>query len=291
MSLTLKKAQRKQVKLKLNLSAPSGGGKTYSALRLAKGLVGDWSKIAVIDTENNSSNLYTHLGDFSSIDLEPPFAPEKIIEAIDLCVKSGIKCIIIDSSTHEWNCLLEENELLGITSFKGNTWAAWSKTAPRHNRFINAVLQCSAHVITCTRSKTETVQEGSKVKKIGIKDMQKEGWEYDFTVSLNIDRDSHLAIASKDRTNLFEGTQPFLITEETGQKIKEWCEDGAINYKLLAQNAGSAEEVNSLIKEVNEKLEGQEQLQIKLLIKKRADELGLILDEVSKTFAVFELEA
>ena len=50
--LQLKKATRKQVKLRLNISAPSGAGKTMSALRMAKGICGDWSKVAVIDTEN-----------------------------------------------------------------------------------------------------------------------------------------------------------------------------------------------------------------------------------------------
>ena len=224
--LQLKKATRKQVKLRLNLSAPSGAGKTYSALLMAKGLVGDWGKIAVIDTENGSASLYSHLGDFSVIDLEPPFSPERYIQAIDICIEAGIECVIIDSSTHEWTTLLEENELLAQTSFRGNTWAAWSKSTPRHDRFVNKVLHCPMHVITCTRSKTETVQEGGKVKKVGMKDQQREGWEYELTVSLNIDRDTHHATPSKDRTNLFEGGKPFIITEKTGEKIKKWCESG-----------------------------------------------------------------
>jgi hypothetical protein len=233
--LQLKKATRKQVKLKLNLSAPSGAGKTMSALRMAYGMTGDWSKIAVIDTENGSASLYSHLGDFNVIDLTPPFQPEKYIEAINLCYKSGIEVIIIDSSSHEWSTLLEENETLAHTSFRGNTWAAWSKSTPRHDRFISAVLHTPVHIITCTRSKTETVQEGGKVKKVGMKDNQREGWEYELTVSLNIDRDTHFATPSKDRTNLFEGKQPFLITEETGKKIIEWCESG-VNEIQVAIN-------------------------------------------------------
>jgi hypothetical protein len=234
--LQLKKAQRKQVKLRLNLSAPSGAGKTMSALKIAKGLCNDWSKVAVIDTENGSASLYSHLGDFNIIDLQPPFTPEKYIEAINICTLAGMEVIIIDSSTHEWNCLLEENELLAQASFRGNTWSAWSKTTPRHDRFVNAVLNCTSHVITCTRSKMETIQEGGKVKKVGMKDMQREGWEYELTVSLNIERDTHLATASKDRTNLFEGQLPFLITEETGKLIKQWCESGIdINSFILDQ--------------------------------------------------------
>jgi len=67
MSIQLKKATRKQVKLRLGLSAVSGGGKTMSALLLAYGMTNDWAKIAVIDTENGSASLYNHLGDFNTI--------------------------------------------------------------------------------------------------------------------------------------------------------------------------------------------------------------------------------
>lgn len=225
--MELKKASRKQVKLRLNISAPSGAGKTYSALLMAKGLVGDWSKVAVIDTENESASLYSNLGDFNVINLTE-YAPEKYIEAINTCVAAGMECIILDSTTHEWATLIEENELLAQSKFKGNTWSAWSKTTPRHDRFIQAVLQCPAHVITCTRSKTETVMgDDRKVRKVGMKDVQREGWEYELTVSLNIERDTHCATPSKDRTNLFEGKNPFVITEATGIAIKNWCESGS----------------------------------------------------------------
>ena len=229
MALQLKKATRKQVKLRLNISAPSGAGKTYSALRMAYGIVGNWDKIAVIDTENRSASLYSHLGDFFTIDLTPPFSPERYIEAIKACEAGGIECCIIDSSSHEWNgaggCI-EINDTLAQTKYKGNSWSAWNETTPKHDRFVNTVLQSPMHIITCTRSKTETIQEGGRVKKVGMKDIQREGWEYELTVSLNLDRDSHLATPSKDRTGLFEGKIPFLITEKTGEEIKAWCETG-----------------------------------------------------------------
>lgn len=227
--MVLQKATRKKTKLRLNLSAPSGAGKTYSALLMAKGLVGDWEKIAVIDTENGSASLYEHLGPFNAIELVPPFTPERYREAIQTCVQAGMECIIIDSSSHEWSgpggCL-EINDGLAASKFKGNTWAAWSETNPRHDAFLSSVLHCPVHVITCTRSKTETIQEGGKIKKLGMKDVQRDGWEYELTVSLSLDRDTHKAIASKDRTELFEGRDPFVITEKTGEEIREWCETG-----------------------------------------------------------------
>src|ERR1700750_723736 len=101
--MELKVATRKQVKLRLGLSAVSGGGKTYSALLLAKGLVGDWSKIAVIDTENESASLYAHLGQYNTITLTAPFTPERYVEAIKACEAGGMECIVVDSITHEWD--------------------------------------------------------------------------------------------------------------------------------------------------------------------------------------------
>lgn len=225
--MQLRKAERKAVKLKLNISAPSGAGKTMSALRMAKGLVGDWSKIGVVDTENGSASLYSHLGDFNIIDMQPPFTPEKYIEAIDVCINAGMQVVILDSSSHEWSTLLEENQKLADAKYRGNTWSAWSVTTPRHDRFINKILQSPVHIIACTRSKTQTVMgEDKKVKKVGMKDQQRENWEYDYTVSMEIDRDTHNAYPSKDRTRLFEGNAPFLITEETGEMIRKWCESG-----------------------------------------------------------------
>lgn len=228
--MQLQKATRKKSKLRLNISGPAGSGKTYSALLMAKGLVGNWEKIAVIDTENGSASLYDHLGPFQALDLQAPFSPERYIEAIETCVKAGMECIIMDSSSHEWSgqggCI-EINEQLAQSKFKGNTWSAWSQTTPRHDAFVQRVLQCPIHVITCTRSKMETVMtDDKKVKKLGMKDIQREGWEYELTVSLLLDRDTHTAIASKDRTELFEGKDPFVITEKTGEQIRKWCEQG-----------------------------------------------------------------
>lgn len=228
--MQLQQAKRQRVKLRLNLSGPAGSGKTMSALKMAYGITGDWSKIGVIDSENGSASLYAHLGPFNVINLAPPFTPERYTEAINALVAGGMEIGIIDSSSHEWSgtggCL-ESNDALAQSKFKGNTWAAWNETTPRHDRFVSSVLQCPIHIITCTRSKMETIQEGGKVKKLGMKDIQRENWEYDLTVSLSIDRDTHKAVPSKDRTNVFEGKDPFIITEETGRLIKAWCETGA----------------------------------------------------------------
>lgn len=98
--MNLRTAQRKQAKIKLALQEPSGSGKTFSSLLLASGLT-DWSKIAVIDTENHSADLYADLGQYNVLQLSQPFTPERYIKAIETCEQANMEVIIIDSISQE----------------------------------------------------------------------------------------------------------------------------------------------------------------------------------------------
>ena len=109
--------------------------------------------------------------------------------------------------------------------FRGNTWAAWNETTPRHRKLTDKILTCSMHIICTMRSKTETVQgEGKKILKLGMKSEQRDGTDYEFTVVLDLTHDGHTATASKDRTKLFD--QPELISEETGKRLLNWLNSG-----------------------------------------------------------------
>lgn len=237
MSFTIQKAQRKKAKLRIGLSGPSGSGKTYSALLLASGIASSWDKILLIDTENGSGELYSDLGEYNVITLEAPYTPERYIEAIQAGEDAGMEVIIIDSTSHEWEgkggCL-EINERLASAKFKGNTWAAWSETTPRHQRFISAITTSTCHIVTTARSKTDMMQtEDKKVKKVGMKEIQREGFEYELTANFTIDREGHYAIASKDRTGLFIERDPFVITQDTGTELIDWNNGGSINIAQL----------------------------------------------------------
>ena len=74
--------------MRLALQGASGSGKTYSSLLIAYGMTGDWSKVAVIDSENGSADLYAHLGDYRVLTLEN-YAPETYVEAIGICEQAG----------------------------------------------------------------------------------------------------------------------------------------------------------------------------------------------------------
>ncbi|MFP0544393.1 AAA family ATPase [Acinetobacter baumannii] len=226
------KAERKKAKLKLNLNGASGSGKTYSALVLASSL---GKKIAVIDTENESASLYANEFNFDTLPLKPPYSPERFAGAIHAAHNMGYEVLIIDSASHEWigtgGCLEINDE--AAKRFKGNTWSAWSETTPRHRKFIDAILQTDMHIITTTRAKTETVQgEKGKVIKLGMKAEQREGYEYELTVSLDMLHENKFAIPTKDRTKLFNPAGE-VITKETGEKLIAWLNDGRSQEEAL----------------------------------------------------------
>lgn len=227
MTLTLKKAVRQQTKLKVGVFGPSGSGKTYSALLLASGLA-DWSKIAVIDTENGSADLYAQLGEYNTLTLSAPFSPERYIEAIQTCEKAGMDVIVIDSVSHEWD---GTGGCLEIVDQLGGQFQHWKKVTPRHNKFIQAILQSPCHVITTARKKQdyamETENGKTKVTKVGLKEVTREGFEYELTLAFDLNI-KHLASASKDRTGLFMDNPEFIITKETGETLKKWVSDGVV---------------------------------------------------------------
>jgi len=225
--MQLRKATRKKAKIRLGLSAVSGGGKTFSALLIAKGICDDWSKVAIIDSENISADLYAHLGDFNVLPMVAPFSPEKYIEAIRACEKAGMEVIIVDSITHEWD---GKGGCLEIVESLGGKYQDWAKVTPRHQAFIEAIIQSPSHIITTVRRKQdyEMIKDGSgkvKVEKGGLREITREGFEYELTINLELDTKNN-ATVSKDRTGLFMGKPAFLPTEQTGRLIQHWCDQG-----------------------------------------------------------------
>ena len=219
--MQLQQASKKRAKIKMALQGPSGSGKTYSALLIAYGITNDWSSIAVIDTENHSANLYAHLGKYNVLNIDAPFTPEKFIQAIKLCESAGMKTLILDGISGEWESILDIH-----ANMTGNSFTNWSKLTPRHNEFVQNILQSPLHIIATIRTKQDYVlqeKNGKQVpEKVGLKAITREGMDYEFTIVLDIDIKHH-ATASKDRTQLFIDKPEFTITSDTGAKILQWC--------------------------------------------------------------------
>ena len=228
--MKLEQATRSNSSMRLAIHGCSGGGKTYSALQLAKGLTKN-NQIAVIDTEAGSAALYSNLTSFKVLRLEQPFTPERFIEAITICENAGCDVIIIDSLSHAWEGAGGILEIHG--HMPGNSFANWSKVMPKQNSLIQKILTSSSHIIATLRAKQDYLIDQSNgkmtIQKVGLKPVQKEGIDYEFTLAFDMDM-HHKASASKDRTGLFIDKDPFVITPQTGIKIKEWCNQTPTNH-------------------------------------------------------------
>lgn len=225
-----RKAEKKKTKLRLAISGVSGSGKTVGALTIAKALS---DKVAVINTETGSGDIYSGKFQYDVCDIITPFTPERYIQAIKGADKEGYEVIIIDSLSHEWSGeggVLEMVDLAAKATSSKNSYSAWKDITPRHNRLVETILQSKAHIIVTLREKAAyEMQQNDRGKmvpiKLGLAPVQREGLEYEFTTWFNLSIDGHIATASKDRTGLFDGRH-FVIDETTGADLLKWLEDG-----------------------------------------------------------------
>ena len=225
MAIGFQKAKREQVWLKVLLSGASGSGKSYSALKIATGIAKECgSGIAYIGTEGSRNKYYADEFDYDLLELEEPFECEKYIEAIDAAVEAGYKVLIIDSMTHEWKWLNDVHDKM-----PGNSFTNWGKLKPRHHKFMDKVLNSPIHIIATARGKDDWVLEdknGKQVpKKVGMGQQQDKDISYEYTVSLMIAQDTHVASADKDNTKLFDGRFE-VLTEKDGVRLYEWANKG-----------------------------------------------------------------
>jgi len=238
-----RKAERRKAKLRLAIDGPSGSGKTLSSLLISYGITGDWSKIAVIDTERGSGDLYVGtkipgtaetVGEYLIVTMEPPFSPQAYCETIWAAEKENIEVLIIDSLSHAWSGAggaLDMVDKANKASRSGNSFAAWREVTPAHNQLIDSIIGAPFHVIATMRTKTAyEIQENDKGKKVPIKigmaPEQRSGVEYEFTAVLDLSVEGHIAVSAKDRTQLFDGN-PHIPSADTGKRLLAWLEQGS----------------------------------------------------------------
>lgn len=223
-----RKATKTQSRLRLALIGPSGSGKTYSALTIASYL-GD--SIAVIDSEHGSASKYADLFQFDTCELTS-FHPQNYINAIQAAAEYDV--LIIDSLSHAWmgrDGTLEQVDRVAKRLQYSNSFAAWRDVTPLHNQLVDTMLSCPSHLIVTMRSKTEYVVEtnekGKAVpKKIGMAPVQRDGLEYEFDVSGELNLDNELII-SKSRCSSLAGQVIAKPGEQIALVLKDWLNDGA----------------------------------------------------------------
>lgn len=251
MSFTLRPAVRENVPLLIGLAGGTGSGKTYSAMRLAKGLAGS-QRFAVIDTESGRAKAYADDFAFDQGELIAPFTPDsyaKAILAVDAMKKYPV--IVVDSTSHEYAgdggvLDMQEEELdrmAGSDHAKREAckMASWVKPKMAHKAFMTKLLQIRSHLILCFRAepKTEMKKEGGKwvvQPKQGLTGL--DGWfptceknmPYELTdyFLLMADRPGvpHPIKLMEKHKILFPADRA--ITEVAGEKLAEWARGGSV---------------------------------------------------------------
>ena len=266
MAFQVKKAKREKIYVKVALMAPSGGGKTYGALRLSKGMAaeikketGKDAKILLANTEQKRGYYYANEFDYDIVDIDAPHEPEKYVDLINFAVEEGYDILIIDSSSHEWE---GKGGCLELQQKAGGTYQAWGKVTPRHNKFINAIADSPIHIIATMRGKDqyETTKDEKtgklNVQKLGVGAKQRDGFEYEFTCTFLIDQKTNCAEVQKDNTHIFENEGATLLTEGHGVKLIQWANDGE-GYTPVVRNENPESEpssdIDTLKKQIIEK--------------------------------------
>lgn len=236
MSFSFAPAKREQVSLLIALAGASGSGKTYSALRLAKGMA-PAGKIAFIDTEARRGLHYASEFDFIHADMRPPFAPSRFIEAIHAAETAGAEVVIIDSFSHEHDGiggLIDWADRLASEGVKspGN----WKEPKSAHKKLMNALLQCRATIIFCLRAdeKIEILRENGKtvVRPLGWMPICEKRFMFEMTASFTLTPDKpgfpHFDLPHKlqrQHREMFSDAKP--IDEESGRALAAWARGGS----------------------------------------------------------------
>ena len=229
--LSIQPAKRGGSKAILGIAGVSGSGKTYTALKIARGMVSNPSKIGFLDTENKRGSLYADIldGAFLIGDLHPPFSPKRYSEAIKEFQEAGVEVLVIDSVTHEWEGDGGCDDIANMPLQQGKKMADWIKAKREHKAFMNTLLQCNMNIICCIRAREKTdFKNPSKPVSLGIQPICEKNFMFEMTASFLIENEgknqTFLKIPSFLRDIFGEGAG--YLGEETGRGLINWINTG-----------------------------------------------------------------
>lgn len=235
------KGVRENVGLWINLIAGTGGGKTFTAMRLASGISGD-KPFAVIDTENRRALHYADQFSFDHAELRAPFTPDSYAAAVMDADRAGYPVIVIDSGSHVWAgdggvLDMQEAEFERMGSREAAKMASWIKPKMAHKGMVSKLLQVKAHLILCLRAEQKIEMVKGKDGKMVVQAKQSltglDGWipvcdknlPFEATCSflLTADRPGipHPIKLQEQHRALFPLDQP--ITEQSGVQLARWA--------------------------------------------------------------------
>lgn len=224
--LNIQPVKRGAAKLVIAFAAPSGEGKTYTALQVALGLAGmDPGKVGMLDTEGRAS-LYSDIfaKPFLLGELGAPFSPTRYIQAMRQFAEQGIEALVIDSMSHEHEGEGGIEEIANLPLTQGKRMANWIGAKREHRRFMNTLLYLPCHVVCCFRAREKTdFKDPAKPVSRGMQPITEKNVMFEMTASFLL-RDQG---KSRDVIKLPECLRPILggdgyLTPEHGRKLRDW---------------------------------------------------------------------
>jgi len=265
-------AVRERVPLLIGLMGPSGGGKTFSALRLAVGIQrANGGSIFMVDTEARRGLHYADRFAFQHVPFTPPFSPADYLQAIEYCVKQGAGVVIVDSMSHEHEgpggvleMHAQEHERLGGS--EGTKMLAWNKPKQQRRRLINSLLQMPCNFIFCFRAKDKVKLVPKKNRAPGEEAVQKLGFmpiageEFVFEMTVNcllmpnaggiptwgseeVGEKMMIKLPEQFRKLLLSRTQP--LDEDIGEAMARWAAGAADSESPFAKFMAAIKSANT----------------------------------------------
>lgn len=222
-------------------------GKTLSALRFMRGLIGPKGKLGFIDTEEKRAGVYARDHDFDVINIAAPFTPETYIEALRTFEDAGYDGVVIDSISHEWEGKGGILQIVDSSDVK-NEFTRWKEPKKRHRKFVQDLLRSRMHIAACFRAKEKfSLQKNEQGKLVpvsrGLQVLQDENLPYEFMVQVTMLGDGFATVLCPAgiRHAFREGNR---ISEEAGAAVATWLGDVMRDreLELLFRTAGDEAE-------------------------------------------------
>jgi AAA domain len=231
--LDIRPAVRGESKAIIGIAGPSGSGKTLTSLLIARGMVGNASEIGLLDTENKRGSHYANSldGKFMIGDLYPPFSPKRYSEALKEFQVAGVKVLVIDSVSHEWEGEGGCDDIANALKADGTERkiANWIGAKREHKNFMNTLLQCNMHIICCIRAREKMdFKNILKPVSLGMQPICEKNFMFEMTASLLMENEgkkqTFLKIPEFLKQTFGDGNS--YLGVDTGKNILKWVNEG-----------------------------------------------------------------
>lgn len=239
----------------VSVTGSTNSGKTFSALRLARGLAGRDGKIAVLDTEGGRTLHLKNDFVFDVHVMDPPFSPDRFAEFAKKAEEANYDALLIDSFSQEWAGLggvlsWQEAELQRMAGddFKKRErvkMASWIKPKTSHKQMVYSFLQRRMPIIFSIRGE-QTMKPGEPGEKpqAVFRAITDSRFPFELTVAFRLAADRKGYIDLSDPTSWkMEGAHQSIfrdgdrLSEEHGAALSAWARGEAVGESAASFTA------------------------------------------------------